>query len=58
VTKEFRKQTTPLSPLEVFTAWSVLKQLGAREKHLAFFNCGDESGASCVGDLPYAVAPP
>ena len=48
VTKEFRKQTTPLSPLETFTAWSILKQLGSREKHLAFFNCGDESGASSV----------
>ncbi|GAA5913945.1 hypothetical protein JCM8208_007007 [Rhodotorula glutinis] len=46
VTKDFRKQTTPLSPLETFTAWSILKQLGSREKHLAFFNCGDESGAS------------
>ncbi|KPV78423.1 uncharacterized protein RHOBADRAFT_40970 [Rhodotorula graminis WP1] len=46
VTKDFRKQTTPVSPLETFTAWSILKQLGSREKHLAFFNCGDESGAS------------
>ncbi|BGP36766.1 bifunctional AP-4-A phosphorylase/ADP sulfurylase [Rhodotorula kratochvilovae] len=46
VTKEFRKQTTPLSPLEAFTAWSILKQLSSREKHLAFFNCGAESGAS------------
>ncbi|GAA6047310.1 hypothetical protein JCM3770_001880 [Rhodotorula araucariae] len=46
VTKEFRKQATPLSPLEAFTAWSILKQLGSREKHIAFFNCGAESGAS------------
>ncbi|GAA5832239.1 hypothetical protein JCM11251_004289 [Rhodosporidiobolus azoricus] len=45
-TKEFVKQTTPLSPLELFAAWSILKQLGAREKHLAFFNCGANSGAS------------
>ncbi|GAA6012630.1 hypothetical protein JCM11491_005460 [Sporobolomyces phaffii] len=46
VTKEFVKQTTPLSPVEVFAAYSILKQLGTREKHLAFFNCGPESGAS------------
>ncbi|GAA5887477.1 hypothetical protein JCM6882_001422 [Rhodosporidiobolus microsporus] len=45
-TKEFVKQTTPLSPLELFASWSILKQLGAREKHLAFFNCGAKSGAS------------
>ncbi|GAA5869674.1 hypothetical protein JCM1840_000554 [Sporobolomyces johnsonii] len=46
VTKDFVKQTTPLSPLEIFTSYSILKQLGTREKHLAFFNCGAESGAS------------
>ncbi|GAA5844616.1 hypothetical protein JCM3766R1_002683 [Sporobolomyces carnicolor] len=46
VTKEFVKQTTPLSPVEVFAAYSILKQLATREKHLAFFNCGPESGAS------------
>jgi ATP adenylyltransferase len=46
VTKEFVKQTTPLSPVEVYAAFSILKQLGTREKHLAFFNCGPESGAS------------
>ncbi|BGP12790.1 hypothetical protein JCM10213_007304 [Rhodosporidiobolus nylandii] len=46
VTKEFVKQTTPLSPTELLAAWSILKQLGSREKHLAFFNCGKNSGAS------------
>ncbi|GJN91661.1 hypothetical protein Rhopal_004684-T1 [Rhodotorula paludigena] len=46
VTKDFVPQTTPLSPVEVFAAWSILKQLGSREKHLAFFNCGANSGAS------------
>ncbi|CDR39191.1 hypothetical protein NBRC10512_007975 [Rhodotorula toruloides] len=46
VTKEFVKQTTPLSPVEIYTAWSILKQLSSREKHLAFFNCGADSGAS------------
>ncbi|GAA6001801.1 hypothetical protein JCM10207_002327 [Rhodosporidiobolus poonsookiae] len=46
VTKEFVKQTTPLSPTELYATWSILKQLGSREKHLAFFNCGANSGAS------------
>ncbi|GAA6032769.1 hypothetical protein JCM8097_000782 [Rhodosporidiobolus ruineniae] len=46
VTKEFVKQTTPLTPVELYAAWSILKQLGAREKHLAFLNCGANSGAS------------
>ncbi|GAA5877143.1 hypothetical protein JCM16303_006181 [Sporobolomyces ruberrimus] len=63
VTKEFVKQTTPLSPVEVFAAYSILKQLGTREKHLAFFNCGPESGASQPHKhlqfipLPNGVAP-
>jgi ATP adenylyltransferase len=48
VTKEFVRQGAPLSPLELFATWSIVKQLGAREKHLGFFNCGPESGASCV----------
>ncbi|BGP21654.1 ATP adenylyltransferase [Rhodotorula toruloides] len=46
VTKQFVKQTMPLSPVEIYTAWSILKQLSSREKHLAFFNCGANSGAS------------
>ncbi|TKA54614.1 hypothetical protein B0A53_03021 [Rhodotorula sp. CCFEE 5036] len=46
VTKEFVRQGAPLSPLELFATWSIVKQLGAREKHLGFFNCGPESGAS------------
>ncbi|KWU45446.1 ATP adenylyltransferase [Rhodotorula sp. JG-1b] len=46
VTKEFVRQGTPLSPLELFATWSIVKQLGAREKHVGFFNCGPESGAS------------
>jgi ATP adenylyltransferase len=48
VTKEFVKQTTPLSPAELYASWSILRQLGSREKHLAFLNCGVNSGASCV----------
>lgn len=46
VTKEFRPQTSPLTPLELIAAWTILNQLGAREKHLAFFNSGALSGAS------------
>lgn len=48
MTKEFVRQGTPLSPLELFATWSIVKQLGAREKHVGFFNCGPESGASYV----------
>lgn len=36
----------PLSPSELVAAYSIVKQLGSREKHLAFFNCGANSGAS------------
>ncbi|POY71973.1 hypothetical protein BMF94_4982 [Rhodotorula taiwanensis] len=46
VTKNFARQTAPLSPLELFATWSIIKQLSSREKHLGFFNCGSESGAS------------
>ncbi|KAK4055249.1 bifunctional AP-4-A phosphorylase/ADP sulfurylase [Microbotryomycetes sp. JL201] len=46
VTKDFAPQTAPLTPLELVATYSILKQLGAREKHLAFFNCGPLSGAS------------
>ncbi|GAA5980215.1 hypothetical protein JCM10908_001577 [Rhodotorula pacifica] len=46
VTKEFVRQGTPLSPLELFATWLIVKQLSSREKHVGFFNCGPESGAS------------
>jgi ATP adenylyltransferase len=46
VTKEFERQNSPLTPGELVASYTLLKQLGAREKHLAFFNCGDKSGAS------------
>ena len=46
VTKEFESQTTPLTPLELVAGYSIIKQLGAREKHMAFYNSGPESGAS------------
>ncbi|KAK4057618.1 bifunctional AP-4-A phosphorylase/ADP sulfurylase [Microbotryomycetes sp. JL221] len=46
VTKDFAPQTSPLTPLELVATYSILKQLGSKEKHLAFFNCGPLSGAS------------
>ncbi|SGY35163.1 BQ5605_C002g01734 [Microbotryum silenes-dioicae] len=46
VTKEFEKQERPLTPLQLLATYSVLKSLGTREKHLAFYNCGPLSGAS------------
>lgn len=46
VTKEFAPQTLPLTPLELVATFSILKQLGQRQKHIAFFNCGPQSGAS------------
>lgn len=46
VTKDFVPQTSPLTPPELAATYSILKQLSAREKHLAFFNSGANSGAS------------
>ncbi|KAK4705744.1 sulfate adenylyltransferase (ADP) / ATP adenylyltransferase, partial [Phenoliferia sp. Uapishka_3] len=46
VTKEFEKQQSPLTPSQLLAAYSILRQLGQREKFLAFFNCGPNSGAS------------
>lgn len=46
VTKEFEPQSMPLTPVQLLAAYSILKQLGSREKHLAFLNSGKESGAS------------
>lgn len=46
VTKEFVPQGSPLTPNQLLAAFLILRQLGAREKFLAFFNCGPDSGAS------------
>lgn len=46
MTKKVASQSSPLTPLEIFTSYLILKQLGKKEKHLAFFNCGAESGMS------------
>ncbi|SCV68400.1 BQ2448_521 [Microbotryum intermedium] len=53
VTKEFEKQEMPLTPLQLLATYSVLKSLGTREKHLAFYNCGPLSGASCVARVQF-----
>jgi len=45
-TKEFVPQTTPLTQSELYVTYAILKQLSAKERHLAFFNCGSSSGAS------------
>ncbi|EIW83056.1 ATP adenylyltransferase [Coniophora puteana RWD-64-598 SS2] len=47
VTKEFRPQTSPLLPSELYMTYSLL--LAARKQgknYLAFYNCGPQSGAS------------
>jgi len=47
VTKEFRSQASPLLPPELVQTYLLL--LSARKlgkKHFAFYNCGDNSGAS------------
>lgn len=44
VTKEFKKQTSPLYPADLIAAFNTLKVLS--DYSVAFYNCGDESGAS------------
>lgn len=49
VTKEFKSQNTPLSPLELSVTFSLLRNLKANDegkKWFAFYNCGPNSGAS------------
>ncbi|GAA5815203.1 hypothetical protein MFLAVUS_008709 [Mucor flavus] len=43
VTKEFKKQSEPPMPNDLYEAFKVIQELGPS---LAFFNCGDNSGAS------------
>ncbi|CAG8520742.1 13687_t:CDS:2 [Ambispora gerdemannii] len=45
VTKEFEKQTDPLFPRDLAAVWHYLVQFESR-KPLAFYNCGNNSGAS------------
>ncbi|GAB5593016.1 bifunctional AP-4-A phosphorylase/ADP sulfurylase [Umbelopsis nana] len=44
VTKEFKKQTDPLLPSDLRATWEILSQLP--QPALAFYNCGELSGAS------------
>lgn len=48
LTKAFKSQTTPLSPDELTGTYAILKKLAEdkNDKWFAFYNCGEESGAS------------
>lgn len=48
ITKQFKPQTSPLSPDELMAAYSILHTLIDEDKrrHVGFFNCGPKSGAS------------
>lgn len=48
LTKQFKSQTTPLSPDELKATYSLLHTLAADkdDKWFAFYNCGENSGAS------------
>ncbi|OBZ89861.1 5',5'''-P-1,P-4-tetraphosphate phosphorylase 2 [Choanephora cucurbitarum] len=46
VTKEFHKQTEPLFPNDLYETYQALQGFGMSRPALAFFNCGNQSGAS------------
>ncbi|KAF9431430.1 bifunctional AP-4-A phosphorylase/ADP sulfurylase [Entomortierella beljakovae] len=46
ITKEFHRQTEPLTPEDLVSVWIALKSLKNSENALAYFNCGSRSGAS------------
>lgn len=49
VTREFKSQDTPLSPSELVSIFSILRNLkthDSKEEWFAFYNCGPHSGAS------------
>ncbi|KAI9463602.1 ATP adenylyltransferase-domain-containing protein [Lactarius psammicola] len=47
VTKEFQSQTSPLYPSDLVQAYLLLRAANKAGKHLfAFYNCGEQSGAS------------
>ncbi|KAH9061312.1 HIT-like domain-containing protein [Lactarius vividus] len=47
VTKEFQSQTSPLEPSDLVQAYLLLRAAHKAGKHLfAFYNCGEQSGAS------------
>ncbi|KAI9358808.1 hypothetical protein BD770DRAFT_296713, partial [Pilaira anomala] len=43
---EFKKQSEPPMPNDLYETFKILKDLGSSQPSLAFFNCGDNSGAS------------
>ncbi|KAG9295778.1 hypothetical protein G9A89_009007 [Geosiphon pyriformis] len=45
VTKEFEKQTDPLFPRDLGAVWHYMMQI-QNKKSIAFYNCGEASGAS------------
>ncbi|KAI8638254.1 ATP adenylyltransferase-domain-containing protein [Parasitella parasitica] len=46
VTKEFKKQTDPILPDELYEAFKAMTDFGYSQPTLAFYNCGPNSGAS------------
>ncbi|KAF9107256.1 bifunctional AP-4-A phosphorylase/ADP sulfurylase [Mortierella sp. AM989] len=46
VTKEFHRQTEPLTPEDLTAIWDTLMALKNSDNAVAFFNCGSLSGAS------------
>lgn len=49
VTKEVKQQQSPLSPIDLMTAYRILDRLDDEDesvRHMAFYNCGPSSGSS------------
>ncbi|EIE85143.1 hypothetical protein RO3G_09853 [Rhizopus delemar RA 99-880] len=46
VTKEQKSQTEPPFPNDLYEAFKIIKEFGSSQPLLAFYNCGDNSGAS------------
>lgn len=48
VTKEFQPQNAPLTPDDLEASYHLLKETNyqSRKRHIGFFNCGKDSGAS------------
>jgi ATP adenylyltransferase len=42
---EFKKQTEPLLPNDLYESFKVLKEFGPYQPAVAFYNCGELSGA-------------
>ncbi|KAG2199171.1 hypothetical protein INT46_000015 [Mucor plumbeus] len=45
-TKEFKKQTEPILPDELYESFKTIKDFGSSQPTIAFYNCGPNSGAS------------